>query len=69
MSLPPKAADLYTHLAHAMICYLGLTAPKELVPFGINDMVGIIDLISQVCPTFGVLPFSKPIYKNSILLA
>jgi hypothetical protein len=69
MSLPPEAADSHTHLAHAMICYLGLTAPKELVPFGINNVVGMIDLISQVHPTFGVLPFFKPIYENSILLA
>jgi hypothetical protein len=69
MSLPPEAAHSHTHLAYAMIHYLGLTAPEELVPFGINDMVGMIDLISWVHPTFGVLPFSKPIYKNSILLA
>ena len=54
MSLPPEAAESHTHLAHAVIRYLGLTAPEELVPFGINDAAGIVDLISQVRPTFGL---------------
>jgi hypothetical protein len=47
-SLPPEAAESHTHLAHAVIRYLGLTAPEELVPFGINDAAGIVDLISRV---------------------
>jgi hypothetical protein len=52
-----------------VIRYLGLTAPEELVPFGINNAAGIVDLISRVRPTFGLLPFSEPIYENGILLA
>lgn len=47
MSLPPEAAESHTHLAHAVIRYLGLTAPEELVPFGINNAAGIVDLISR----------------------
>jgi SET and MYND domain-containing protein len=47
-SLPPEAAESHTHLAHAAIRYLGLTAPEELVPFGINSAAGIVDLISRV---------------------
>jgi hypothetical protein len=47
-SLPPEAAESHTHLAHAVIRYLGLTAPEELVPFGINSAAGIVDLISRV---------------------
>ena len=31
-----------------MIRYLGLTAPEELVPYGINNAAGIVDLISRV---------------------
>lgn len=31
-----------------MIRYLGLTAPEELVPFGINSAAGIVDLMSRV---------------------
>ena len=47
-----------------MIRYLGLTAPEELVPFGINDAAGIVDLISRVRPTFGLSPFLGPIYEK-----
>jgi len=47
-TLPPEAAETHTHLAHAVIRYLGLTAPEELVPFGINSAAGIVDLISRV---------------------
>lgn len=46
-ALPPEAAESHTHLAHAVIRYLGLTAPEELVPFGINSAAGIVDLISR----------------------
>jgi hypothetical protein len=55
-SLPPEAAESHTHLAHAVIRYLGLTAPEELAPFGINSAAGIVDLISQVRLRLG-LPF------------
>lgn len=47
-TLPPEAAESHTHLAHAVIRYLGLTAPEELVPFGINNAAGIVDLMSRV---------------------
>ena len=55
-SLPPEAAESHTHLAHAVIRYLGLTAPEELVPFGINSAAGIVDLMSRVRLLFD-LPF------------
>ncbi len=51
-SLSPEATESHTHLAHAVVRYLGLTAPEELVPFGINNAAGIVDLISRVTPTF-----------------
>lgn len=57
MSLPTEAAESHTHLAHAVIRYLGLTAPEELVPFGINNAAGIVDLMSRVRITFGLYPF------------
>lgn len=59
--MPPEAAESHTHLAHAVIRYLGLTAPEELVPFGINDAAGIVDLISRVrpCSVYPFEPFSK----------
>ena len=46
--MAPEASESHTHLAHAVIRYLGLTAPEELVPFGINNAAGIVDLISRV---------------------
>lgn len=48
LSSTPEAAESHTHLAHAVIRYLGFTAPEELVPFGINSAAGIVDLISRV---------------------
>ena len=69
MTLPPETAESHTHLAHAVIRYLGLTAPEELVPFGINNAAGIVDLISRVRPTFGLYPFFEPTYvRDDILL-
>ena len=53
-TLPPEAAESHTHLAHAVIRYLGLTAPEELVPFGINNAAGIVDLISRVTDAYYV---------------
>jgi len=64
MSLPPEAAESHTHLAHAVIRYLGLTAPEELVPFGINNAAGIVDLISRVRTMFDLYPFFEPIYER-----
>lgn len=64
MSLPPEATESHTHLAHAVIRYLGLTAPEELVPFGINNAAGIVDLISRVRTTFGLYPIFEPIYER-----
>ncbi|KAI9453061.1 SET domain-containing protein [Russula earlei] len=46
-ALPPDAAESHTHLAHAVIRYLSLTAPEELVPFGVNSAAGVVDLISR----------------------
>jgi hypothetical protein len=63
-SLPPEAAESHTHLAHAVIRYLGLTAPEELAPFGINSAAGIVDLISRVRLRL-VLPFSMSFRRTS----
>ncbi|KAH9985658.1 SET domain-containing protein [Russula compacta] len=46
-AMQSQAAESHTHLAHAVIRYLGFTAPEELVPFGINSAAGIVDLISR----------------------
>ena len=46
--MPPEAAEGHTHLAHAVIRYLGLNAPGELGPFGIQSAADIVDVISRV---------------------
>lgn len=46
-SLPPSATESHTHLAHAVIRYLGLNAPGELGAFGIANAADIVDVISR----------------------
>lgn len=47
-SLQPSAYETHTHLAHAVVKYLGLNAPGELGTFGITTAADIVDLISRV---------------------
>ncbi|KAI0042812.1 SET domain-containing protein, partial [Auriscalpium vulgare] len=46
-NLPPSATESHTHLAHAVIRYLGLTAPSELGAFGMHSAADIVDVISR----------------------
>ncbi|KAI0319151.1 SET domain-containing protein [Amylostereum chailletii] len=46
-SLPPEATESHTHFAHAVVKYLGLNAPGELGPFGIQTPADLVDLISR----------------------
>ncbi|KAI0064995.1 SET domain-containing protein [Artomyces pyxidatus] len=46
-NLPPSATESHTHLAHAVIRYLGLNAPGELGAFGITTAADIVDVISR----------------------
>lgn len=47
-SLPPSAAESHTHLAHAMVQYLGISSPVELTPYGLSSAGDLVDLISRV---------------------
>jgi len=47
-SLPPAAAESHTHLAHAIVRFMGLAGPQDLVQFGINSAGELVDMISQV---------------------
>ena len=47
-SLPPDAHESHIHLAHAVVRYLGLTAPEELSAFGISNAADIVDFVSRV---------------------
>ena len=47
-SLPAEAAEGHTHLAHAVVRYLGLNTPAELATYGIKNAADVVDLISRV---------------------
>ncbi|PBK94820.1 SET domain-containing protein [Armillaria gallica] len=46
-SLPLSTSELYAHLAHSLVQYLGLSSPDELRQFGINSSGDLVDLISR----------------------
>ncbi|KAI0037210.1 SET domain-containing protein [Vararia minispora EC-137] len=46
-SLPPEAVEGHTHLAHAVVRYLGVNAPGELGAFGIQTAADIVDVVSR----------------------
>ena len=47
-SLPAEAAEGHTHLAHAVVRYLGLNTPAGLAMYGIKNAADVVDLISRV---------------------
>ncbi|KAK0183995.1 hypothetical protein F5146DRAFT_1076957 [Armillaria mellea] len=47
-NLPLSTSELYAHLAHSLVQYLGLSSPDELRQFGINSSGDLVDLISRV---------------------
>lgn len=51
-TLQPSAYETHTHLAHAVVKYLGLNAPGELGAFGITTAADLVDLISRVRTPF-----------------
>ncbi|KAK0217419.1 hypothetical protein EDD85DRAFT_962065 [Armillaria nabsnona] len=46
-NLPLSTSELYAHLAHSLVQYLGLSSPDELRQFGINSSGDLVDLISR----------------------
>ncbi|KAH9962254.1 SET domain-containing protein [Russula dissimulans] len=46
-ALPPDAVELQTHLIRAVLRYLDVSDPDELVPFGIESVASIVDLVSR----------------------
>lgn len=47
-TLQPSAYETHTHLAHAVVKYLGLNAPGELGAFGITTSADLVDVVSRV---------------------
>ena len=39
---------MHTHLAHAIVRFLGLTSPQELVEYGMFNAADLVDLVSRV---------------------
>ena len=46
----PNAHDsqVHTHLAHAIVRFLGLTSPQELAEYGMFSAADLVDLVSRV---------------------
>ena len=46
----PNSHDshVHTHLAHAIVRFLGLTSPQELAEYGIFSTADLVDLVSRV---------------------
>ena len=40
---------MHTHLAHAIVRFLGLTSPQELAEYGMFSAADLVDLVSRVC--------------------
>src|SRR5712671_3640548 len=45
---PPEAAEMHTHIVRGVLRYMDLTDPDELVPFGIESVANLVDLVSRV---------------------
>jgi hypothetical protein len=41
-------SQLHTHLAHALIRYLGVESVNDLTTYGIDSIVALVDLVSRV---------------------
>ncbi|KZV72067.1 SET domain-containing protein [Peniophora sp. CONT] len=57
-SLPAEAAEGHTHLAHAVVRYLGLNTPPQLAEYGIKNAADVVDLISRF--TTNALTLTSP---------
>lgn len=44
-----EGSQLHTHLAHAIVRYIGLSSPQDLAEYGIHSAAELVDLISSVC--------------------
>ena len=53
----PDAHDsqVHTHLAHAIVRFLGLTSPQELAEYGMFSAADLVDLVSRVRRDFSHL--------------
>jgi hypothetical protein len=55
--LQPSAYELHTHLAHALVRYLGLSSPEEMAGYGLTSVADLVDLISRVSR------YTRPIFE------
>ena len=39
--------DSHVHLAHALVKYMGMESPRDLIDHGINGIGELVDLISK----------------------
>ncbi|KII84634.1 hypothetical protein PLICRDRAFT_117564 [Plicaturopsis crispa FD-325 SS-3] len=46
-SIPASAQQKYTHLAHSLVRYLGLSSPEEIAEFGFASPGDLVDIISR----------------------
>ncbi|KAK2465023.1 hypothetical protein APHAL10511_003099 [Amanita phalloides] len=46
-SLQPSAYEMHTHLAHALVRYLDLSSPKDMMEYGLTSIADLVDLISR----------------------
>ncbi|RDB18387.1 Histone-lysine N-methyltransferase ASHR1 [Hypsizygus marmoreus] len=54
-SIQSSSFELHTHLSHALVRYLGLSSPQELVEFGLSSARDLVDIISRfITNTFTV---------------
>ena len=56
-SLPSSATETYTHLAHSLVRYLGISSPVELAQYGLTSAADLVDMVSRV----SLLPFLPPL--------
>ncbi|KZV92993.1 SET domain-containing protein [Exidia glandulosa HHB12029] len=46
-NLPSSAAESHTHIAHALVRYLGISGPEGLNKYGITSAGDLVDIVSQ----------------------
>ncbi|KAH8833081.1 hypothetical protein DL96DRAFT_1694908 [Flagelloscypha sp. PMI_526] len=53
--LPVSQTEMHTHLAHAIVQYLGANSPADLSEYGISSVADLVDVISRfISNTFAI---------------
>jgi hypothetical protein len=47
MTLKPSSYESHTHLAHALVRYIGATSPADLAVYGLESAKDLVDIISR----------------------